>query len=84
MRKHQRHINHQIKVPRGRAILQVKIDTPQGTITHANREDVETACKEGLSERFNLGQRAPINFGALAQDFGQLGNSQSILPFRPD
>ncbi len=76
-RKRQRHINHQIKVPRGRAILQVKIDTPQGTITHANREDVETACKEGLSERFNLGQRAPINFGALAQDFGQLGNSHA-------
>ena len=68
-RKQQRHINHQIKKPKGRAILQVTVDTPNGTVTHTTQDNVEQACTEGLRTRFNLGQRAPINFGALAQGF---------------
>jgi hypothetical protein len=76
-RKQQRHINHQIEKPKGQAILQVTIDTPHGAVTHTTQDTVEQACKEGLCTRFNLGQRAPITFGALAQDFGQLGYSQA-------
>jgi hypothetical protein len=75
--KRQQRINHQSKKPKGSAILQVPIDTPHGAVTHTTQETVEQACKDGLRTRFNLGQRAPINFGALAQDFGQLGYSQA-------
>ena len=76
-RRRQRHINHQIKKPKGRAILEVTIDTPHGAVTHTTQDTVEQACKDGLPTRFNLGHRAPINFGALAQDFGQMGYSQA-------
>ena len=76
-RTQQRCINHQIKAPKGRAILQVTVDTPHGSVTHTTQDTVERVCQEGLGTRFNLGQRAPINFGTLAQDFGHLGYSQA-------
>ena len=75
--KQQRHINYQIKRPIGRAVLCITIDSPQGATTHTTYAAVEQACQDGLSKRFNLGQQAPINFGALDQDFGQIGHSHT-------
>jgi hypothetical protein len=76
-KRRQRTINRAIKDPKGRPVLHIEIETPQGTQALHSREDIERQVQHNLQQRFSLGKRAPINHGSLLRDFGILGSTEA-------
>ena len=76
-RRRQRRINFHVKDPRGRTIIRVTAQSPDGDITYDTQPDVEDQVQRNLHLRFSLGKRAPINHGLLSQDFGLLADTEA-------
>ena len=77
-KRRQQIINRSIRDPKGRAVLQVEIDTQSGTQTLDTQQDIEHHVQQNLQQRFSLGKRAPLNAGHLLEDFGTLGDTDAV------
>ena len=76
-RRRQRQINFHVKDPRGRSVIRVTTQSPDGDITYDTQSDVEDQVQRNLQLRFSLGKRAPISHGLLSQDFGLLADTEA-------
>ena len=76
-RRRQRRINFHVKDPRGRSVIRVTAQSPDGDITYDTQSDVEDQVQRNLQLRFSLGKRAPISHGLLSQDFGLLADTEA-------
>ena len=82
--RRQNNINRFTKAGRGRSVLQVQVQTPDGLKLYTSRKDVHHQCGTKLVERFGLGRRAPISTGAMADALGNLSDTEAAQQILDD
>ena len=73
----QSRINKAVKPMAGRTITSVQVETSQGAITFSKKKKVISVCSKKIAKRYQLGARAPINMGQMAEDFGKLRDTEA-------
>lgn len=73
-----------IKPMAGRTITAVKVETSKGVITFSKRKKFISICSKKIAQRYQLGARALVNIGQMAEDFGKLGDTEAAMRLLDD